>query len=113
MMVATSATVEMLERGRRMQAQKVTIMLHKPLYYASCRASPGVPLARKLLTAANRWHLCPTRHDPGQLSRLQPADFLDEGTSGLLLFSQDGRVATKIDRDPDLEKEYCLKSFGE
>jgi len=105
-LVPSTASIELLERGRRMQHNKVTILLYKPLHYASCRAPKGSPLARKLLVPANRASICKTRHDPRQLSRLQPTDILDEASTGVLLFSQDGRIATRVARDPDLEKEF-------
>lgn len=111
-MVSTDAFVELLDRGKRMQANKVTLMLHKPLHYVTCRAPAGEPLARKLLVPANRAQWCRTKPDPRHLSKLDAADVLDPSSSGLLLFSQDGRVATKVSRDPDLEKEYMLEVAG-
>lgn len=107
-----TASVELLDRGRRIQENKVTIMLHKPAYYASCRATEGQPLARKLLVPANRAASCRTRHDPSRMGRLGVADVLDEASSGVLLFSQDGRVATRVARDLGVEKEYSLRVKG-
>ncbi|CAJ1458946.1 unnamed protein product [Effrenium voratum] len=111
--VPPDANVELSPRAKRMQAEKVTLLLHKPLRYASCRAAPGVPSARKLLVPENRALSCRTRHDPRQLSKLDVADVLDEASSGALLFSQDGRVATCVSRDPGLEKEYSVVATGE
>lgn len=107
-----TASIELLDRGRRIQENKVTIMLHKPAYYASCRATEGQPLARKLLVPGNRAPSCRTRHDPTRMGRLGVADVLDEASSGVLLFSQDGRVATRVARDLDVEKEYQLRVKG-
>lgn len=112
-MVPSDASVELLERGKRMQANKVTIMLHKPLHYVTCRAPAGEPLVRKLLVPANRAPWCRTKPDPRHLSKLDAADVLDAASTGLLLFSQDGRVATKVSRDSDLEKEYNVEVSGD
>merc|ERR1712203_1061861 len=95
-----------------MQAEKVTLMLNKPLHYASCRAASGQPLARKLLVPMNRAPFCVTRHDPRQLSKLDVTDNLDEASMGLLLLSQDGRVATRVARDAETEKEYHVEVSG-
>mmetsp|Transcript_45521 Transcript_45521/g.131864 ORF Transcript_45521/g.131864 Transcript_45521/m.131864 type:complete len:256 (-) Transcript_45521:57-824(-) len=111
-LVPSDSRVELLDRGQRMQSSKVTLMLHKPLHYASCRAAAGQPLARCLLVPANRAQSCKTRHDPSRLSRLAAADALDAALTGLLVFSQDGRVATRISRSPSLEKEYTVQCVG-
>ncbi|CAK0868716.1 unnamed protein product [Prorocentrum cordatum] len=76
--VPEAASIQLEPRGQRMQASKVTLMLHKPRHYASCRARGGAPLARSLLVPANRAPGCRTRQDPRQLSRLAAADALDE-----------------------------------
>lgn len=107
-LVNHAAVVTLLERGQRMQAEKVTIALHKPLHYASCRAGSGTPLARNLLVPENRAFSCRTRYDPRKLRGLSAADVLDESADGLVIFSQDGRVATRVARDITLEKEYKL-----
>lgn len=107
-MVSPSASVALADRGKRMQAEKVTIALHKPLHYAGCRAVAGTPLARSLLVPDNRALGCRTRQDPRKLGGLSAADALDESTAGLLLYSQDGRIATRVSRDITLEKEYRL-----
>lgn len=112
-LVASDAAIELSARAKRMQADKVTLLLNKPLRYASCRAPPGIPLARKLLVPENRALSCRTRHDPRQLSKLDAVDILDEASTGVLLFSQDGRVATWVSRDPELDKEYKIISTGE
>eukprot|EP00747_Dinoflagellata_sp_TGD_P047542 gnl/TRDRNA2_/TRDRNA2_145060_c0_seq4.p1 gnl/TRDRNA2_/TRDRNA2_145060_c0~~gnl/TRDRNA2_/TRDRNA2_145060_c0_seq4.p1 ORF type:complete len:270 (+),score=29.09 gnl/TRDRNA2_/TRDRNA2_145060_c0_seq4:66-875(+) len=111
-LVPSTATVTLLDRGRRVQANKVTIMLHKPLHYAACRAPAGTPLARRLLVPENRATSCRTRHDPRRLSKLDVADVLDEASTGVLVFSQDGRVATRVARDASTEKEYRVQLAG-
>lgn len=106
-LVSPGASVTLADRARRMQDSKVTLSLHKPLHYVACRATGGVPMARALLLPSNRAHFCRSRPDPRNLSRLMAADLLDEASSGLLIFSQDGRVSTSITRH--LEKEYHVE----
>lgn len=111
-LVPNTAAVSLLDRGKRMQASKVTIMLNKPLHYVTCRAPEGKPLARRLLTPDCRAQWSRGQQDPRKLGRLDAADILDEGVTGLLLFSQDGRVTTRVSRDPLLEKEYVVHILG-
>jgi len=111
-LVDSNAQVSLLERGKRIQAAKVTLMLHKPVHYASCRATGGRPLARRLLDPTNRCPACKSRCDPRRMSRLDVADVLDEAASGALVFTQDGRVATRVSRDAAVEKEYVVQTLG-
>ncbi|EER09513.1 hypothetical protein Pmar_PMAR016444, partial [Perkinsus marinus ATCC 50983] len=65
------AAVELTKRALDVQANKATIILHKPLHYASCQAEMyHKPSTRRLLTPAQRWEACPTNHDPRQLRKL-------------------------------------------
>ncbi|KAF4667455.1 hypothetical protein FOL47_003587 [Perkinsus chesapeaki] len=66
-------------------------------HYASCQAEMyHKPSARRLLTPAQRWEGCETNHDPRQLRKLLIAGRLDSDSSGLLVYTQDGRVAKTV-----------------
>lgn len=103
-------TVERAAQGQ--QARQVTILLHKPMGYVSGQAEDGHQPAVTLVTAQNRWaeDRAPTRFTPTQLRGLAPAGRLDIDSVGLLVLTQDGRVARQlIGEDSRLEKEYLVR----
>ena len=104
-------------RADESQAQRVTILLHKPVGYVSGQAEDGHEPAVVLVQAHNHWREDPsrTRFSPAQLRGLAPAGRLDIDSTGLLVLTQDGRVARHlIGEDSDVEKEYLVRvSFGE
>jgi len=99
-------------QARLQQAQRVTVLLHKPLGYVSGQAEDGHEPAFTLVTAANRWRgdASPQRYNASQLKHLVPAGRLDLDSSGLLVLTQDGRVAKQlIGEDSVVEKEYLVQ----
>ncbi|NBD20938.1 pseudouridine synthase [Aquabacterium fontiphilum] len=98
--------------AREEQAQRVTILLHKPIGYVSGQAEDGHDPAVVLLTPENRWKedKTPIRYSRAHLRKLAPAGRLDIDSTGLLVFTQDGRVARElIGEDSDIEKEYLVR----
>ncbi|QAZ41065.1 pseudouridine synthase [Methylibium sp. Pch-M] len=94
------------------QAQRVTILLHKPLGYVSGQAEDGHAPAYTLVTAATRWagDGSKQRFNASQLKHLVPAGRLDLDSTGLLVLTQDGRVAKLlIGEDSPVEKEYVVR----
>ena len=69
-----------------------------------------------LFQGRNRWtgDTAPHRFAPAQLKGLAPAGRLDIDSTGLLVLTQDGRVARQlIGEDSDVEKEYLVRvAFG-
>jgi 23S rRNA pseudouridine2604 synthase len=103
-------TVERAAQGH--QARQVTVLLHKPMGYVSGQAEDGHEPAVTLFTARNRWaeDRAPMRFEPGQLRGLAPAGRLDIDSVGLLVLTQDGRVARQlIGEDAGMEKEYLVR----
>jgi 23S rRNA pseudouridine2604 synthase len=98
--------------ARQQQAKRVTILLNKPLGYVSGQAEDGHEPAVVLVTAANRWEGDTVRQafHPGQTRGLAPAGRLDIDSTGLLVLTQDGRVAKQlIGEDSRVEKEYLVR----
>ena len=97
--------------ARQEQARRVTILLHKPLGWVSGQAEDGHPPAATLVTPANRWaedRGLPWH--PGHSRGLAPAGRLDIDSTGLLVLTQDGRIARHlIGEDSDVEKEYMVR----
>ncbi|MFN4264325.1 MAG: pseudouridine synthase [Aquabacterium sp.] len=98
--------------ARTQQAQRVTILLNKPIGYVSGQAEDGYEPAWVLVKPENRWsedkvQLQLTR---GHLRNLAPAGRLDIDSTGLLVLTQDGRVAKAlIGEDSGVEKEYLVR----
>ena len=99
-------------RARQMQAQKVTVLVHKPVGYVSGQAEDGYEPALVLVKPANQWSedRSGTRWLPQHLRSLVPAGRLDIDSVGLLVLTQDGRVAKQlIGEHSDVEKEYLVR----
>ncbi|HSW08672.1 pseudouridine synthase [Aquabacterium sp.] len=98
--------------AHKQQAQRVTVLLHKPMGYVSGQAEDGYEPASVLFTAANRWKEdnAPTQFHPGHQRGLAPAGRLDIDSTGLLVLTQDGRIAKiLIGEDSRVEKEYLVR----
>ena len=115
--VAPNARIEIDPRARGQQREQVTILLHKPIGYVSGQAEDGYEPAVVLVQGRTRWKgdLAPQRFAPTQLKGLAPAGRLDIDSTGLLVLTQDGRVARQlIGEDSNVEKEYLVRvSFGQ
>ena len=87
--------IEVDPRARGQQAQQVTILLHKPVGYVSGQAEDGHQPAVTLVQLRNHWRGDGSRmrFSPQQLRGLAPAGRLDIDSVGLLVLTQDGRVA--------------------
>ncbi|MEK8085277.1 pseudouridine synthase [Aquabacterium sp. A3] len=98
--------------ARDQQAQRVTILLHKPIGYVSGQAEDGHEPAVVLITPDNHWKDdgTPIRFNRAHLRKLAPAGRLDIDSTGMLVLTQDGRVAKQlIGEDTEIEKEYLVR----
>lgn len=90
---------------------KVTVLLHKPVGYVSGQAEDGYKPAVTLVVPANQ-------HGDGAFARdhlkgLAPAGRLDIDSTGLLVLTQDGRIARQlIGEDSAIDKEYLVRVEG-
>ena len=107
-------------RGTEQQARRVTVLLHKPIGYVSAQAEDGHQPAVVLVTLENQWRAAnpaagakggPTAAVRRQdLFGLAPAGRLDIDSTGLLVLTQDGRIAKQlIGEDSEVEKEYLVR----
>lgn len=97
------------------QERRVTILLNKPVGYVSGQAEDGHEPASVLFTEENRWEDDPTtiKFHPMQAKGLAPAGRLDIDSVGLIVFTQDGRVAKQLIGDNSaVEKEYLVRVEG-
>ena len=99
-------------KAKFMQAQRVTVLVNKPVGYVSGQAEDGYEPAVVLVTPANQWRedRSGTRFLREHLKSLVPAGRLDIDSVGLLILTQDGRVAKQlIGEDTEVEKEYLVR----
>jgi 23S rRNA pseudouridine2604 synthase len=97
------------------QAGRVTILLNKPIGYVSGQAEDGYKPASVLVGPDTRWiGDSPQIHFAASHARgLAPAGRLDIDSTGLLVLTQDGRVAKQlIGEDSAIEKEYLVRVEG-
>jgi len=116
MQVGLEARIDIDPLARGHQRQQVTILVHKPIGYVSGQAEDGYQPAVTLVQARTHWKGDPSklRFSPQQLRGLAPAGRLDIDSTGLLVLTQDGRIARQlIGEDSGVEKEYLVRvSFG-
>lgn len=97
------------------QTARVTILLHKPIGYVSGQPEPGYKPAITLIKPDAHWpeDRAPVAFQRAHLQGLAPAGRLDIDSTGLLVLTQDGRVARQlIGQDSALEKEYLVRVQG-
>lgn len=94
-------------------SSKISILLHKPVGIVSAQPGPGKIPAIRLLTGDTHWPLPQRPLSAAEQAGLAVCGRLDEDSRGLLLFSQDGRVAKAIiGAESALEKEYLVEVTG-
>ncbi len=114
--VRSDAFIEIHDDAMRSQAELVTILVNKPIGYVSGQAEDGYEPASVLVLSENRWSEdnTPINFKPAHVRRLAPAGRLDIDSTGLLVLTQDGRVARRlIGENSTVEKEYLVRVEGE
>jgi 23S rRNA pseudouridine2604 synthase len=99
--------IELDPKANLMELTPVTLLLHKPAGHAS---------PQQLLNAASHWRedLSGMRVLKRHFSQLDDAVALEPAASGLLVFTQDWRVARKLSEDAQLiEVEVIVEVQGE
>jgi len=112
MQVTPNVKIEIDKQAKGAQAKQVTVLINKPLGLVSGQAEDGHQPAITLVQPQNRWAEDNARFffHPSQLKSLVPAGRLDIDSTGLLVLTQDGRVARQlIGEDATMEKEYLVR----
>ena len=109
------AEVTLAAEAKRNQARQVTILLNKPVGFVSGQPEPGYEPAVVLIRTENHWRQeGDPEFDPRHLKGLAPAGRLDIDSTGLLVLTQDGRIARQlIGEDSGVEKEYLVRVEGQ
>jgi len=110
---APDAKISLAGAASAQQERQATILLHKPIGYVSGQAEDGHQPASTLIIPGNHWAKDARRFEPVHLKGLAPAGRLDIDSTGLLVLTQDGRVARLlIGDDSTVEKEYLVRVEG-
>jgi 23S rRNA pseudouridine2604 synthase len=99
-------------KAKFQQAQRVTVLINKPVGFVSGQAEDGYEPAVVLVTPDRLWRedRSGTRFLRSHLNHLVPAGRLDIDSVGLLVLTQDGRIAKQlIGEDSEVEKEYLVR----
>ncbi|MFM7162683.1 MAG: pseudouridine synthase [Planctomycetaceae bacterium] len=113
--VLPTQRVELAPTAVAEQSEWATLLLHKPVGYVSGQPEDNHRPAVELLTAGRRQTGTPgPAWTPDILRGLAPAGRLDIDSTGLLVFTQDGRLARRLTGDlGEIEKEYLVRVRGE
>lgn len=113
--ILPSQTITLEKAAQKAQAQRVTVLIHKPVGYVSGQAEKGYLPASVLVVPDHHWAEDPSkiRFAREHLQGLAPAGRLDIDSTGMLILTQDGRVAKQlIGEDSQIEKEYLVRVEG-
>ena len=107
------AEITLATAAQAQQSRLATILLHKPIGYVSGQAEDGHQPAVMLVGPQSQMAGDALKFFPGCLKGLAPAGRLDIDSTGLLILTQDGRVARQlIGADSEIEKEYLVRVAG-
>ena len=110
-----SAKISLDKTAQTVQRRQVTILLNKPLGYVSGQPEPGCIPAVTLIRRENQYSpsFGGALFSLAHLKGLAPAGRLDVNSTGLLVLTQDGRVARQlVGETSDIEKEYLVRIEG-
>jgi 23S rRNA pseudouridine2604 synthase len=107
--------IRLHDRAQAQQARQITILLNKPVGYVSGQPEPGYKPAAGLINLQSQFQDDQaSRHfNPMHLKGLAPAGRLDIDSWGLMVFTQDGRIARQlVGEQASVEKEYLVRVEG-
>ena len=123
MKVNEDDNIELHVSARKNMDEKLNILLHKPYSFISQsterNSSRRRRFAKDLLSFRNQDRKCSSyrkiKHQPYKMRKLACAGRLDAESAGLLIFTQNGKLAKSIISSREKEKEYIVtvtpKSF--
>ena len=107
--------ITLTKEAKSQQNSQVTILLNKPVGYVSGQAEQGYKPAVALIGPGTHYRNDKTQppFDRLHLKGLAPAGRLDIDSQGLLVLTQDGRIAKQlIGQDSEIEKTYLVRVEG-
>lgn len=107
--------IQLNKAAQTQQQRCITVLLNKPIGYVSGQPEPGYQPAISLINRQSQLidHKFPQRFNQAHLKKLAPAGRLDIDSQGLLVLTQDGRIAKQlIGSESNVEKEYLVRIEG-
>ncbi len=107
--------ITLTNAAQAQQQASVTVLLNKPIGFVSGQAEQGYRPAITLITAQSHFKgdRSPLRFNASHLKGLAPAGRLDIDSTGVLVLTQDGRIAKQlIGEKSGIEKEYLVRVEG-
>ncbi len=113
--VLPTVTIDLDARAKNVLGKQVTILYHKPIGVVSGQPEGRYKAAMECLGLENQAdRKTATPFQPAMLKGLAPAGRLDIDSTGLLVLTQDGRIAKQlIDANSTVDKEYLVRVEGE
>jgi len=111
-----SVNIELTKQAQRIQSERVTIMINKPVGYVSGQAEDDYVPAVRLIKSETQSKIDRSniKLKSAHFKGLAPAGRLDIDSQGLLVLTQDGRIAKQlIGENSDIEKEYLVRIKGD
>ncbi len=109
--VHPNSKITLTRQARNHQNSLVTIIMNKPIGFVSAQPEPSCIPAITLLTPENQFGDGTLRRE--HFRGLAVAGRLDIESQGLLVFTQDGRIAKQlIGENSPIEKEYLVRVWG-
>jgi hypothetical protein len=105
--VDPNCVIRLDNAANEQQQQRVTLLLHKPVGYVSGQPEPGYQPAVTLIRPDSLWQdgRAGRAFHPTHLKGLAPAGRLDIDSTGLLVLTQDGRIAKQLIGDDSEDRE--------
>lgn len=113
--VSPVQTITLDEKAHLELSHAVTFLLNKPVGYVSGQPEKGYKPAVSLINKDSRFKgdSSPIQFSSAHLRGLAPAGRLDIDSTGLLVLTQDGRIARQlIGENSDIEKDYLVRVEG-
>jgi len=112
--VDPDSAISIENAARQQQRKLITVLLNKPVGLVSGQPEDGYSTASSLIVKSNHYSKDKVAHRHGANHRnLAPAGRLDIDSQGLLVLTQDGRVAKRlIGPESRIEKEYLVRVTG-
>jgi 23S rRNA pseudouridine2604 synthase len=113
--VTPNQKITISRAAKEESGQRATVLINKPIGYVSGQAEDGYKPASMLIVPDTHWAddprtLAPDWRPPKSLA---PAGRLDIDSTGLLVLTEDGRIARQlIGEDSGIEKEYLVRVAG-
>jgi len=111
--VSPHARVTLAAKALKSQKNLATILLNKPIGYVSSQPEPQYTPAVKLITPENQFGTSKQKLSKETFEGLAVTGRLDIDSQGLLVFTQDGRIAKQIiGENSEIDKEYLVRVEG-